>query len=67
MKTKVTLSASPATGDTAHIEKSLEAVAGVAAVEVQGAEVLVEHEGVNESELVKALGNLGFSNVAIQR
>ncbi len=67
MKTKVTLSTAPATADTAHIEKSLEAVAGVAAVEVHGADVLVEHEGASEAELMKALGNLGFSDVGIQR
>lgn len=49
--------------DTAHLEKAIEAVPGVASVEVESAShtVVVEHEGVEPSHLVTVAEDLGYN------
>jgi copper chaperone CopZ len=48
--------------DTAHIEKTLEAIPRVNSVTVEPDEnqALIEHEGADEQELASALKQLGY-------
>lgn len=54
-----------ATSATAHIEKALEAVPGVASVRVESGEgkALVEHDGADEKKLLTALRAVGYDQV----